>query len=44
MEGQSNPASLFYNRLKDKIGDLKADGKITSEMEELLLSNFHQMQ
>jgi hypothetical protein len=44
MEGQNNPISLFDNRLKGKIEELKADGKITNEIEELLLSNFHEMQ
>ena len=44
MEGPNDPASLFNNRIKSKLEDLKAEGKITPEMEELLLTKFHEMQ
>jgi hypothetical protein len=52
MEGQNDPAlikandptSLFYNRIKVKVEELRVEGKITSEIEELVLSIFHTMQ
>ena len=44
MEGPSDPKSLFNNRLREKIDDLKAKGEITPEMEELMSSKFFEMQ